>query len=89
MDSGHEVVIDINGETIPAVIHEDSRQPIRGNAHWPCITSGIGTVHFDEPGCYTLTLSVNSIVTGKGGGFILRNLKLSYAKEQEALASHS
>jgi len=81
VDTGHKIVVDVNGKTIPAVIREDSRQPIRGNTHWLCIASGIGTVRFDEPGSYTLTLSVNSIVTGKGGGFILRNLKLSSVKE--------
>ena len=82
VDTGHEIVVEVNGKTIPAVIREDSRQAIRGNTHWLCITSGIGTVRFDEPGRYTLTLSVNSVVTGKGGGFILRNLKLSHAMEQ-------
>ena len=64
-------------KAIPAVIHEDSRQPIRGNTHWLCITSAIGTVHFDGPGAQTLTLQVNKVNLGKGGGFILRNLKLT------------
>ena len=76
-DTGHEVVIDVNGETIPAVIQEDARQPIRGNTHWMSIISDIGTVRFDEPGSYALTLKVNTVNRGQGGGFIFRNLKLS------------
>ena len=78
VDTGHEIVINVKGETIPAVIHDDARQAIRGNTHWLCITSGIGTVRFDEPGRYKLTLRVNSVVIGKGGGFILRNLKMRH-----------
>jgi len=77
VDTGHEIVIDVNGETIPAVIQEDARQPIRGNTHWMCITSTIGTVRFGEPSPYTLALKVNKVNHGQGGGFTLRNLKLS------------
>ena len=77
VDTGHEIVIDVNGETIPAVIQEDARQPIRGNTHWMCITSAIGTARFDEPASYALALAVNKVNHGQGGGFILRNLKLS------------
>ncbi|MBT3379690.1 MAG: alpha-L-fucosidase [Lentisphaerae bacterium] len=77
VDTGHKVVVEVNGQAIPAVIREDARQPIRGNAHWLCITSGIGTAHFDAPGRTTLTLAVNKIVSGKGGGFILRNIRLT------------
>jgi alpha-L-fucosidase len=77
VDTGHEIVVDVNGQTLPAVIHEDSRQPIRGNAHWLCITSAIGTVHFDGPGAQTLTLQVNKVNLDQGGGLILRNLKLT------------
>ncbi len=81
VDTGHEIVVDVNGTTIPAVVREDARQPIRGNAHWMCVTSDIGTVYFDEPGRHTLTLAVNTVVLGKGGGFILRNLKLTPASK--------
>jgi len=76
VDTGHEIVISVNDETLPAVIREDARQPIRGNAHWRCISSEIGTVCLDAPGRYTLTMKVDSVVCGEGGGFILRNLKL-------------
>ena len=34
-----------------------------------------------EPGRYPLTLSVNHVVMGQGGGFVLRNLKLNPTKE--------
>jgi len=77
VDTGHEIVVDLGGTLISAVIREDSRQPIRGNTHWMCVTSNIGTVRFDKPVHCTLTLTVNKVVTGKGGGFILRNLRLT------------
>ena len=79
VDTGHEVVVDVNGTSLPAVIRESARQPIRGNAHWLCITSAIGLVRFAQPGPMELCLSVKSVVTGRGGGFILRHLKLSPA----------
>jgi hypothetical protein len=41
-----------------------------------CITSEIGAVRLDAPGRYTIVMKVDSVVRGKGGGFILRNLKL-------------
>ena len=72
----HEIFISVNDETLPAVIREDARQPIRGNAYWMCITSEIGAVRLDAPGRYTIVMKVDSVVRGKGGGFILRNLKL-------------
>jgi hypothetical protein len=34
-------------------------------------------VHFDRPGVQTLTLQINKVNLGRGGGFILRNLKLT------------
>ncbi len=81
LDTGHKFVVEVNETVLPAAIREDSIGPIRGNWHWQRITSKIGTVRFDKPGSYKLTLKVEEVNRPQGNerGFILRNLKMSPA----------
>ncbi len=76
MDTGHEVVVEVNGETILAAVSKDSRQPARGNPHWLCITSEMDTGRIGKPDRYALTLAINKTIHDKVGGFIVRNVNL-------------
>jgi len=43
---------------------------------WRAIRCTVGTVQIKEPGTHSLRLSVRHVNMGKGGGFILRQVRL-------------
>jgi alpha-L-fucosidase len=84
-DTGHEIAIEVNGgRIIEATVEEHERFGVRGNDHWPAIRCTVGTVEIKEPGTHSLRLSVRHVNIGKGGGFILRQVRLM-AKAKSAL----
>lgn len=81
VDTGHEIMLVCNDQAVNGVISEDERKPIRGNHHWLSIGSRIGKLAFAKAGTYTLELKINRVKMGRGGGFILRNLRLTKEKD--------
>ncbi|MBL7077816.1 MAG: alpha-L-fucosidase, partial [Kiritimatiellae bacterium] len=76
-DTGHEITIEVSGNSpIEATVEEQERFGVRGNDHWPAIRCTVGSVQIDQPGTHSLRLRVRHVNMGKGGGFILRQVRL-------------
>ncbi|RMD78236.1 MAG: hypothetical protein D6820_10305, partial [Lentisphaerae bacterium] len=76
IDTGHLVSFEVEDQSLSAEIKDGERSPIRGNPHWQCVRSKLGSLKFSRPGWYTLTMTVDRVNIDAGGGLILRNISL-------------